>query len=409
MTVLAVSLIVPTACVLLLWGCRHVMIARHRRQSFSLTEEYPSGDAGAGECAQTPEDADPPLISVIVAAKDEQENIESCVRTMLSQDYGDFEMIVANDRSTDRTGEIVERIASEDGRVKLINIEHLPPGWCGKNNAMQTAIAQARGDWLCMIDADCTQSSRRTLSVAMAYARRSGADLLSVLPNLTMHGFWENAIQPVCSGIMMIWFHPDKVNDPKRPHAYANGAFMLMRRSAYERIGTHEAVKDQVNEDMQMAARVKSSGLNLRVVSNRGLYTVRMYTSLREILRGWGRIFFGTFGSFRRIGLSLLALVVMGFLPYAAAAFGFAAVAGGGEPKGLLLAAALVGLAAVAVQIGVIYRFYGLIGAKPRFAWVYPLGCAAGAVALILAMTKLRRGATVTWRDTKYVRGEPEQ
>ena len=179
--------------------------------------------------------------------------------------------------------------------MRLINIEHLPAGWKGKSHAMQTGIAGARGEWLCMIDADCRQISRRTLSVAMQHAMDTRADFLSVLPRHELIGFWEHVGQLVGTGVLMVWFRPDRVNDPQKPQAYANGAFMLMSRRAYETIGTHEAVRDYLDEDMQMAARAKRAGLRLRVVRSRGLELVRMYTSLREILRGWSRIFLGAF------------------------------------------------------------------------------------------------------------------
>ena len=300
MTAVLVILIVLSGLSLAVWGSRHLLISAERRRDTLLRAERASGKA------------DLPFVSVVVAAKDEAENIETCVRTMLEQDYADFEMIVVNDRSKDATGRIVRSIAAEDGRLRLIDVEHLPDGWCGKNNAMQHGIAAARGDWICMIDADCRQTSTRSLAVAMAYALETDADLLSVLPNLEMKGFWENVVQPVCSGIMMIWFNPVKVNDPSRPHAYANGAFMLMRRSAYERVGTHEAVKEEVNEDMHLAALVKAAGLKLRVIRNAGLYLVRMYSSLGEIVRGWGRIFYGTFGTLRRLTISFAVLAVLG-------------------------------------------------------------------------------------------------
>ncbi|GAF93650.1 unnamed protein product, partial [marine sediment metagenome] len=259
---------------------------------------------------------------VFVAAKDEQENIERCVRSLLAQDYPNFALTVCNDRSDDRTGEIVAKIAEEDSRLRLLNIEHLPDGWCGKNNAMQIGIAGTDGEWICMGDADCEQTSNRTLSVAMRYAQDVEADLLSVLPNLEMLGFWENVIQPVCSGVLMIWFKPAKVNSPDKPNAYANGAFMLMKRSAYEAIGTHAEVKGEVNEDMHMASRIKQAGLNLKVARNVGLYNVRMYTSLKQMLRGWGRIFFGTFGTVRRLTATLLVLLLTSLMPYAVTILG---------------------------------------------------------------------------------------
>ena len=388
-----IVLIVLSSIVLLIWSSRHLLIRAERRRDSLLRANRADG---ATEL---------PPVSVIVAAKDEEENIATCVRTMLDQDYGEFEMIVVNDRSDDRTAEIVEAIAAEDGRVRLINIDQLPDGWCGKNNAMQTGVAQARHEWICMIDADCQQTSNRSLAAAVAYAMETDADLLSVLPTLEMKGFWENVVQPVCGGIMMIWFTPEKVNDPRKKHAYANGAFMLIRREAYEKIGTHEAVKDQVNEDMHMAALVKSAGMRLRVIRNDGLYLVRMYTSLGEILRGWSRIFFGTFGTMRRLTISLAVLMIVGLLPHVTAIIGALVLAMGGAAA-LAWGCLAVGSAGALMQLSVIFRFYRLINARADLAWTYPLGCAIGIIALIKAMGKLRRGAQVVWRNTTYTQGQ---
>ena len=372
------------------WISRHIMISREKRRGFALTADYPG----------PPPDA--PFISVVVAAKDEEANIETCLRTMLEQDYPNFEVIVCNDRSTDRTPRIVERMAARDRRVRLLNIDHLPEGWRGKNHAMQHGIQLAGGEWICMTDADCRQTSPRTLSAAMQYALDTRADMLSVLPTLEMRGFWENVVQPVCSGIMMIWFHPDKVNDPKKPNAYANGAFMLIRRQTYQAVGTHEAVKQCFNEDMHMGRRLKEAGLNLRVVRNRGLYVARMYTSLREILRGWCRIFLGTFETLRRLGVSLLVLLVMGLLPYAAAVLGLALGAAGAPHTAWWWACGSVGFLAVVSQVSVVYRFYKLIGGRADMAWTYPLGCVMAMAAVSSAITRLRPGAKVVWRNTTY-------
>lgn len=374
----------------LVWVSRHVLIWRQQRRQTVLSPDSPGPPA------------DPPLISVLVAARDEEACIETCIRTMLAQDYPSFELIVCNDRSSDATARIAEGIAREDGRLRLVNIDHLPDGWCGKNHAMQHGIAESRGEWICMIDADCRQTSNRTLSAAMQYALDTGADLLSVLPQLEMRTFWENVVQPVCGGVMMIWFRPDRVNDPASSTAYANGAFMLIRRSAYQAIGTHEAVRTFVNEDMHMARLVKRKGLNLRVVSNRGLYLARMYTSLRRIVAGWGRIFYGTFGTLRRLTVSLLVILVMGLPPYLAVGAGLALAAAGVQPAWAWRLLALTGLAVAAVQISAIYRFYRLIGARSGLAWTYPLGCVVAAIALIKALAKLRPGASVVWKDTTY-------
>jgi len=392
---LPLTLVILSGLIGLIWISRHVEISRERRNGFILRDTY---QRSTGE---TPA----PFISVVVAAKDEQDNIAACVESMLAQDYPHVELIVANDRSSDRTAEIVAEIAARDSRVTLVNIDHLPEGWGGKNHAMQHAIARARGEWLCLIDADCVQTSTRTLTVAMAHAQDTASDLLSLLPVLEMKGFWENAIQPVCGGLMMIWFKPDKVNDPRRRNAYANGAFMLMRRSTYEAVGTHEAVRSQVNEDMHFAALVKSGGHKLRVARNEGLYTVRMYSSLRQILRGWTRIFYGTFGTARRLVLSLVVLLVVSMSPYFAAAAGFLLAALGGEHAGLWRALGWVGAATVAIQVSVIFRFLKLLYGRPVFCLSYIIGCFVTMLALIAALGKLRKGAKLVWRNTSYTTG----
>jgi len=394
MFVLATVLAVPILLICLVWLSRHLMISREQRGSPPLSPISPGVEADA------------PRISVLLAAKDEQENIAPCVQSVLRQDYRDFELIVADDRSEDATGEILEGLAAADGRLKVIHIDRLPVGWAGKSHAMSQAAEAATGQWLCLIDADCRLVCRRTLSVAMRYACDRGIDLLSVLPVLKMETFWERVVQPVCGGVMIIWFKPEKVNDPASPKAYANGAFILVSRSAYERIGTHRAVKGKLMEDLHLAKRTKAAGLRLGVVRSSGLYTVRMYTSLGEILTGWSRIFFGTFGTLWRLIVSFLVVLVMGLAPYGLAVAGLALAAAGGEAASWWLLCGLVGVAACAIQLSVIYRYYKLTGACQRLAWTYPLGCVLTMAALAMAMTKHKKGAKLVWRNTTYSPGE---
>jgi hypothetical protein len=223
------------------------------------------------------------------------------------------------------------------------------------------------------------------------------------MPDLEMEGFWEKVIQPVCSGVMMIWYSPDKVNNPKKPNAYANGAFMMMPRESYEAVGTHEAVKDQVNEDMHMADLIKKSGKKLRVLRGDGLYKVRMYTSFDQIIRGWSRIFFGTFGTLKRLIISFLLMAIMGILPYAAAAVGLLWFhCGAGSTTAL--ACGIAGLTGVLLQQSVIFRYYRMLGNAGTLALTYAMACVITLYVIIISMTKLRPGATVTWKSTSYAK-----
>ncbi|MEK6642593.1 MAG: glycosyltransferase family 2 protein [Planctomycetota bacterium] len=375
---------------LVVWGSRHVQISLAGRRMAPLTEgTFPIDVASL------------PSVSFIVAGKDEEANIETCLTSMLSQDYPSLQVISANDRSTDATGPIMDRVASTTSLLTVIHVKELPAGWLGKNNAMRTAVERATGEWFCFTDADCTQVSKRSLRTAMNYALAGKLDFLSVLPAHDAQSFWESVVQPACSGIMMIWFNPMKVNDPKSRAAYANGAFMLMSRACYEAIGRHEAVRAEFNEDMHMARLAKEKGLRLRVVQNEGLYHVRMYGSLKATWAGWSRIFFGCFGTLRRLLLAMAAVSYASLLPWVTLAVSGLVMAGGnaGEPwRWLLFASAC----SCVTQTTVMWRFYALNHTPAWYGTLYPLGAVIGLGALFNAIRRLRNRATITWRGTTY-------
>jgi chlorobactene glucosyltransferase len=392
----------------LVWASRHIDISRARREQRPLDENSYDGPP-----------ASPPMVSVLIAAKDEEANIETAVRTMLAQDYPRFELIVINDRSTDRTRSILNRLAAEtsdadgnadgngNGRLKVIHVERLRDGWFGKNNAMREGMERATGEWLCFSDADCTQISARTLSLAVRHAVENRVDFLSVLPILETRSFWERIIQPVCGAVMVFWFHPKRVNNPNHPAAYANGAFMLMKRSTYDAIGGHDAVKTEVNEDMHMARLAKEQRQRLMVVQNDNLYSVRMYSGLRQIWRGWSRIFYGCFGTFRRLLITMVFLLVMNILPYASAVAGWALTAARGwSDAGPWRPVAIAATLAVAFQLSVIARFYRLSRTSAWLAPTFIVGVAFCIGMLINAMLKLGGRTATTWRGTTYRGGQ---
>lgn len=385
---LAIGLTIFACLVLLVWMSRHVELFREISKGFVLTDGYVGRDL------------EKPMISVLVAARDEEKNIETCVRTMLEQDYPSFEIIVCNDRSTDRTGEIVRKIAEEDSRVRIVDIDRLPEGWMGKSHAMFNGIAASRGEYICMIDADCRQTSKRTLSVAIRYMRDMGAGMLSILPVLENHGFWESVIQPICGGIMMVWFKPDKVNNPAKRHAYANGAFIMMNRQAYQAIGTHEAIKGVLMEDMQFARMAKDKGLGLRVVRSRGLYLTRMYTNFSQIIRGWTRIFFGTFHSVGKLAVSIGLLLFIGISPYLLAIAGFVGWFMGLAASSWWLACGCIAAATIVIKTLAVYLFYRVIFVNPLYAPTYLLGCLVAIYVMFAAMLKRIVGGQIIWRGT---------
>jgi len=385
-------LLTLVACI---WASRHLAINRARSKFPPLTADTFPGPV-----------TDPPLVSVLIAAKDEEANIESAVRTLLDQDYPNYELIVINDRSSDRTAEILESIRAErtDDKMKVIHVKHLEEGWFGKNNAMREGVAQAKGQWLCFGDADCRQTSSRTLSTAMHKVLANNIDFLSLLPRLETHSVWERIIQPVCGAVMVFWFNPEKVNNLAHPAAYANGAFMLMSRLCYQAIGGHEAVRTHVNEDMQMARLAKENNQRLYMVQNEGLYCVRMYSGFPEIWRGWSRIFYGCFGTFRRLRVTMLMLLCTNVFPYTSLVISAAVLLAKGWAQasmGWHWVAAASALA-VLVQQTVIARYYKVSQSNPIWAPTFIIGTFICIGMLGNSMLKLRGRTQTTWRGTTY-------
>ena len=386
-----IAWLVVLGLVALVWFTRHLAINRAARgQRLLASDSY----AGAPEPA--------PRVSVLVAAKDEEDNIEACVTSFLEQDYPDFELIIIDDRSADRTPTILARLAAEfPDKLKVLTVKRLREGWFGKNNAMREGVAAADGEWLCFADADCRQTSRRTLSMAMSEAAAKQTDFLSVLPVLETKSFWERVIQPVCAAVMIFWFHPDRVNNPKHPAAYANGAFMLMKRETYQAIGGHERVRTEVNEDMHFARLAKQGGHRLQVIQNDDLYVTRMYSTLGQTWRGWSRIFYGCLATVRRLLAAMTLLTSFSILPWASLVVALAGlgIGGGSAPWGWLAAVAFV---VVILEQSVMWRFYRLARAGPTWSLLYIGGVLICWGMLLSALFKLLGATGTTWRGTTY-------
>lgn len=341
-----------------------------------------------------------PRLSVLVAAKDEAANIETCIRSLLAQDYPNLEIICVDDRSTDATPEILKRLAAEDARLKCTSITELPEGWFGKNNAMRQAVEMSTGDWLCFTDADCTMESPHSLATSVRHALDVGAEFLSILPEHEVQSTCERIVQPACSAVMMLWFSPIAVNRGRV--AYANGAFMLLQRSCYEAIGGHTAVRHKINEDIHLARRARSSGKRLVVTTARGLYSVRMYDTFARLWAGWTRIFAGSFSKKWHIVRAIIVLTYFTFLPWSA--FAASAVVAGWRDwswTGLTTISA----ASCLFQLATMLAFYRLNRVSSVYGLVYPIGAVIALGTLLNAVKCAAAGGSFTWRGTRYRNG----
>jgi glycosyltransferase involved in cell wall biosynthesis len=346
--------------------------------------------------------AEAPLVSAILPARNEEHNLKACLESLRAQNYPNLEVIVVDDRSTDRTAAIARCAAEADPRVRVLEIERLPSGWTGKTHALQHAAEIARGEWFWFMDAD-TIHSPPSLSVMMEYARCEGAALVSLLPELRCESFWEQVVQPMAGITLMQAFPLHVVNDDKAPLAFANGQYILIERSAYLAAGGHEAVRDRFVEDIALSRRVKGLGLRIRVALVRGLVSCRMYASLAQLVSGWSRILYDALDRKGwRLGLTLLDGLVLSQSGHIVLVYGLALLARGTTTCGAWLTGLCV-LHHVLMYL-VFRRVYRMSVPGSQYVGLYPL---ANLIVDLILLKAIRMCSTgrVTWRGTHYAGG----
>ena len=349
-----------------------------------------------------------PKLSVLVAAKDEESNIEACIESLLNQDYPDFEIVAIDDRSSDATPEILARLERQSAsrfrqspnRLRVITVTSLPGGWQGKSHAMHKGVALCTGEWLLFTDADCRFTSRNALSMAMRDVIETYTEFLSITPFLETLTAWERIIQPVCALALMLFFVPKKVNDPKRKTAYANGAFMLLEKSCYDIIGGHKGVRGQINEDIQLAIVAKRMAVRLRVVETDDLYRTRMYDTMRAAWSGWSRILCGSLQSTERLIVAGSAICFLSIGPWLGLML---AIVGWSSGAGNTSAAPIMAwIAAIAFEQFFMWRVYKLLSVHPIWSLTHVAGAFFGLGIIANAMRQLHGSTRMTWRGTTY-------
>ena len=351
------------------------------------------------EAAVAPADA--PLVSVVIPARNEARNIERCVRSALASTYPRLEVIAVDDHSTDATGDILARIAASDARLHVVVPPPLPPGWFGKQWACTAGFDAARGDIIGFVDAD-TELSADLVPRIVNGMRTRDADFLTVLGDQEMGTFWERMVQPQVFAIMMARYGgTEVVNDsPRVADKIANGQCIFVGRDAYVALGGHGAVRDKVAEDLSLAQLYFTTGRRAFVVLGIDQLSTRMYTSLRELVEGWGKnlyasgrdtVPFGRVGRFLYPAM-LLAPSLGGIVPPVVLALALLGVFG----SSVLLWSALVTATNVAWWLLV----YARLGLSPLYALLHPLGAAA---LLYISARAIVRGRNVRWKERDYV------
>jgi glycosyltransferase involved in cell wall biosynthesis len=238
-------------------------------------------------------------ISAIVPARNEEAVIAACIESLAAQPEI-AEIIAVNDKSSDRTLEILQELAQRIPRLRVVEATVPPPGWVGKNHACWIGAQQAEREWMLFTDADA-MLSEGAAGKALALANEHQAALVSLSPEQVLKAWYEKALIPFVYVRLAQKFSFDQVNDPKSTAAAANGQFLMVRRDTYQAAGGHEAVHGEVLEDVAIARRVKGNGERIWFGYGDGAVRVRMYRSFSAMWEGWKKNLFvlmgGTTGS----------------------------------------------------------------------------------------------------------------
>lgn len=350
------------------------------------------------ESPDVPPDAT--LLSIVIPARNEERNIDACVRAALASTYTPLEVIVVDDHSTDRTADHVRAIARHDPRLKLIENPNLPPGWFGKQWACQNGADAASGQWILFLDAD-TRLAPEAVARALNAARRTNADFLSVLSHQEFGTFWERVVQPqILAVIAARYGGTEVVNRAKHPHdKIANGQFILVPTATYRTLGGHSIVRAHVAEDLKLAQMYFAAGRTTTLILGWDYVTTRMYTSLHEVIAGWRKNVFagGREGvPFGAVGQAIfpLALLTPPILQLIPIVVGLAALLGFASTTVLYWS-----LTAIALTLAWWCTSYKIMRVPLRYALAYPLGAAITAYTFASAIA---RGQNVTWKGREY-------
>jgi hypothetical protein len=332
-----------------------------------------------------------PSATAVVPCRNEAGAVERAMRSVLAQDLPGLRVVAVNDRSTDGTGGILDRLAAEDPRLEVLHVWALPDGWLGKNHACHAGARVAAGEWLLFTDGDVVLAPD-ALSRAVAAARTHGLGHLAVLPRFVAPGLLERAFVTAFAALLSPFVGVRDLRRPGTRAYFGVGAFNLVRRADYERAGGHARLPLEVVDDVKLGLLLRRSGVPQGVADSGGLVSVRWQNGLRA----------------SALGLVKNAFASLEYRPGRALAAALLAASAGAVPLGLLAAGpgpSVRALAGAALAVSVLHharaarRFAGGTGAEGLFL----PACAMllGAVILGSAAAALWRGG-VEWRGTRY-------
>lgn len=334
----------------------------------------------------------PPLVSVLIPARNEGKNIERCIKSLVNQDYPNVEIIVYDDNSEDDTLVKLKRLQSKYPRLKVYSGKPLPEGWTGKNFACYTLSQYAQGEWLLFTDSD-TLHRQGSISSSIIVATDKKAELLSIMPDIVIKTFAEKLFMPLVQFALLSFLPLGLINVVKEPRAViAIGPFMLLNAEFYRKIGGHKVIKDKIVDDLCLAQEVKKNGGKVVFFDGSDKVSVRFYDNIIDLWNGFSK---NSFGAFENSPLILLSFLTFNFCLYILPYFLFLS---GILRLQIYLFPSMQILLITAQRFFLSLRFR----TKPLLIFLHPFSMILGFLIALNSMRLALLGRAVVWKERVY-------
>lgn len=331
--------------------------------------------------------AEPPPLAIIIPVRNEEENLEKALQSVSNINYANYRIIAVNDRSTDNTAEILDRLNKKYPQLSVTTITDLPKGWLGKNNALYQGYLSSTEEWMLFTDAD-VEYHPDAINKAIGYALKNNLDNLAVLPHIVSRSGLLNSVLATFTIMLMMYLRPWDAIKPGTKAHIGVGAFCLVKRKAYEQAGTHTRIKLRPDDDVMLGNNIKQAGLRQDVLSGLDAISLEWYTSLQQFVDGLMKNTFAT-ANYNPVLASgyILACVFCLALPL---------------PVMLILGSVYLKALAIVVLATQILYMTTIKSSKWWYALVIPFAGLLMAYIFLRSMIITLKQGGIYWRDSFY-------
>ena len=340
-----------------------------------------------------------PKVSIILPARNEEEFLAKCLDTLIDQDYPNYEIVVIDDSSEDDTGNIIAKYAQQNSKVIHVSAKPKPEGWMGKNWACIEGYKKATGELLLFTDAD-TKHARNVISLSVNHLLTFNLDALTAIPKMISIDWWTKITLPMISTFLHTRFSALRVNDPSKKTGYFFGSFFIIKRDAYEKVGTHEGVRQEIIEDGALGKKVKESGFKMKMVRGDNLIDAIWARDRTTLWNALKRLMVPLYLQSHGIAVGIFfAVLFLLFMPFPLLVYSsilnFETIS-----NSLVFVTSLV--ASILIYIGAVIEVKKALYIKLSHAVFGPIGSLVVVLGFLSGLIQAKKSSSVSWRGRTY-------